>query len=82
MSVYDGARLMVWRGHPVTYYGCDDCGCVYFDKKEPTLRPNNKFCDRACMACVLDLRLPPYDMQKRPRGHRELIEKIAKELED
>ena len=67
-------RVVKHNGKKVTWYECEDCGCVHQKRFETahSLRPNNKFCDKDCMLAVLDMELLPYK-RKRPAKWRELL---------
>ncbi len=46
------SKTVIHNNEKVVFYDCKDCGMVYHQQNG--LRPNNKFCSRACMAYVLE----------------------------
>lgn len=67
-----GAKKVIRNGKTITYYGCGDCGLVYGNAcQRGSMRPNNKFCDKECMAFVLEEGLQLSG--KRPRGWKDWV---------
>ena len=77
MSLVDGATKVTWRGKVVTHYGCRNCGCVNSPLKENSMRPGGEFCDRDCMAYVLEEGMQRSLCFRRPRGWLKWVEAQA-----
>lgn len=53
----DGAQQTTFNGKKITNYNCSNCCQVNDALKSNSLRPNNKFCDRDCMAFTIDQKI-------------------------